>query len=242
MDKICGIYCIINRSTSQMYIGQSIDIHKRFKEHIKGKHLHCSYIDKALAKYGEEAFDFKILEECSPEELNTKEKEYISKYDTFKNPKHYNLTIGGEFAPSKIPSIAKKISQSQIGKEVSEETRKKQSLAKLGDNNPKYWLGKTRSEETKEKIAIAKTGENNYMYGKKHSLETKLKMSESISKKTNTSGYYRVYKQKGDTYKQGFRWVYRCKVNGKNICLKSVDLDKLERKVKEKGLPFFKLE
>ena len=241
MNKVCGIYCIVNRSTSQMYIGQSIDINKRFKEHIKGKHLHCSYIDKAIAKHGSDSFDFKILEECEEAELNTKEKEYISKYDTFNNPNHYNLTSGGEIAPSKIPAIAKKISQSQIGKVVSEETRKKQSIAKLGNNNPKYWLGKTRSEETKAKIAIAKTGENNYMYGKNHSLETKQKMSESISKKTNTSGYYRVYKQKGD-FKQGFRWVYRCKVNGQNICYNSVDLKKLEKKVKENGFPFFKLE
>lgn len=240
--KVCGIYCIVNRSTSQMYIGQSIDINKRFKEHIKGKHLHCSYIDKAIAKYGPDSFDFKVLEECEEAELNTKEKEYISKYDTFNNPKHYNLTSGGEIAPSKIPAIAKKIGQAQTGKVVSEETKKKQSMAKLGNNNPKYWLGKTRSEETKAKIAIAKTGENNYMYGKNHSLETKQKMSESISKKRNTSGYYRVYKQKGDNYKQGFRWVYRCKVNGQNICYKSVDLKKLEKKVKEKGLPFFKLE
>lgn len=44
------------------------------------------------------------------------------------------------------------------GKEASKETRRKQSEAKIGNKNPKYWIGKKRSFETKKKISISLKG------------------------------------------------------------------------------------
>ena len=43
VEKICGIYCITNTSNNKIYIGQSIDIEKRFAGHqrdlSKNKHF-----------------------------------------------------------------------------------------------------------------------------------------------------------------------------------------------------------
>ncbi len=84
-------------------------------------------------------------------------------------------------------------------------------------------------------------GKIGYMKDKKHSKETKRKISEGESKAKNTSGYYRVHEMKDKTCKQGFIYVYRYLENGKQKSIYSVDIKKLEEKVKERGLSWFKI-
>lgn len=60
-------------------------------------------------------------------------------------------------------------------------------------------------------------------------------------KKPNTTGYYRVNKQPGKRYKNGFTYQYIWKENGKRKTLKSTDIHKLEKKVKDKGLEWQKV-
>ena len=97
--------------------------------------------------------------------------------------------------------------------------------------------GKTHSEETKKKMSERQKGENHPFYGKTHSEETKKKISESL----NTSGYLYVYKHKKKDCKQGFAWCYQYYENGKRKYIQSVDIKKLEKKVKNKELPWIKL-
>lgn len=82
------------------------------------------------------------------------------------------------------------------------------------------------------------TGENNPFYNKHHSEESMVEMS----KYRNTSGYFRVSKQKKKGIKQGFLWTYSYyDVDGKRKFITSVSFDKLEIKVKNKGLLWRKL-
>ena len=96
---------------------------------------------------------------------------------------------------------------------------------------------------------------NNYALGLKKSIETKQKMSEAmkgipksedhkmkLSESQNTTGYFRVYKNKSNTCKQGFTWIYRYYEDGKQNSISSVDIEKLEAKVREKGLKWLKFE
>ena len=62
-----GIYKITKKSNGKSYIGQSNDIYRRFNEHKYKKEL---AIDQAIQKYGADAFDFEVLEECSLNELD----------------------------------------------------------------------------------------------------------------------------------------------------------------------------
>ena len=114
--------------------------------------------------------------------------------------------------------------------------------------------GRTFSEETKQKMSEAHKGENNYIYGKTLSEEHKQKISESLtgrtfsddsmmkmSKAQNTSGYYRVIKAKNKQYKQGFIWRYQYFEDGKYKYITSIDINKLEQKVKAKGLKWRKI-
>ena len=85
-----GIYKITNLLNGKFYIGQSVDIKRRFYEHKKLNREVRSNIKKAIKKYGLENFYFEVLEECSPEMLNEKEIFYIK---TLKP--EYNICEGG---------------------------------------------------------------------------------------------------------------------------------------------------
>jgi len=59
---------------------------------------------------------------------------------------------------------------------ISDETRKKMSLAKMG--KPGYWLGRKRDKETIRKLRESRIGKPGPRLGSKMSKETKLKMSQ----------------------------------------------------------------
>ena len=172
---VCGIYMIENKNTGQKYIGQSVDINRRYREHIRGINISHSYIDDAIQKYGINNFNFSIILKLPQDKelLNEMEKYYIWKYNTYLDKKHYNLTIGGESSPTLNSDVAKKISQKQKGKnnsfyghKHSEEQKKKWSLQRKGNkfykNNKHPFLNKKRPEHSKKM-----TGKNNPMYNKK---------------------------------------------------------------------------
>lgn len=100
MEKeICGIYKIENKNTHQVYIGQSVDILRRWKAHkVQAKSYSSENSDNRL--YHElhnhfEDFEFSIIEECDRSKLNEREVYWISYYDST-NPDHgYNISPGG---------------------------------------------------------------------------------------------------------------------------------------------------
>ena len=83
---VCGIYKITNQETGECYIGQAIDIAKRWKDHAKcGLGIDTpanNKLYKAIQEYGIWSFTWEILEKCSKEDLNDKENFYIELYDS----------------------------------------------------------------------------------------------------------------------------------------------------------------
>lgn len=88
-----GIYFFKNKINNKYYIGQSINIERRFNQHIHSNN-DC-YFHKALKKYGIDNFEFGILEYCGDNELNDKEKYYINLFKSNNSLYGYNLTDGG---------------------------------------------------------------------------------------------------------------------------------------------------
>jgi len=86
-----GIYKITKKENGKSYIGQSNNIERRFKEH---RHKTDIPIELAIQKYGVDAFEYKIIEECSLDELDEKEKYWIAYYNTYKGF-GYNCNEGG---------------------------------------------------------------------------------------------------------------------------------------------------
>lgn len=95
-----GIYKIVNKINNKIYIGQSINVVDRWKQHqyksLNSKELaYNSAIHQAMRKYGIENFVFEIIEECSIDELDEKERYWISKLNTL-SPNGYNILEGGQ--------------------------------------------------------------------------------------------------------------------------------------------------
>lgn len=187
MIKI-GIYKITS-PTGKIYIGQSIDIKKRFSSY---RRLNCKSQPRLLAslkKHGHENHCFEIIHICEKTELPTKEKHFVDLYQTFNSKHGLNIRDGGGNCANLSYEQKKKISNSlrgvkhpeerveknrlgQIGKKMSEDSKKKMSL-----NSSKSMLGKHHSEETKMKLSESHKGQIPWMTGKFHSQETKLKLS-----------------------------------------------------------------
>lgn len=88
----CGIYKIENKINHHVYIGQSVNIERRWNKH-KNFDDNC-VIHQAFKKWGIENFEFSILEECKIEELDEREKYWIKYYNSYEEG--YNSTLGGK--------------------------------------------------------------------------------------------------------------------------------------------------
>lgn len=94
--KTCGIYKITDLTTGQAYIGQSVDIKERFRQHIKTSLAYGPATNKlyqTMQKSGQHNFIFEVLEEVPRASLNERETYWIDFYKT----KDYGLnsTRGG---------------------------------------------------------------------------------------------------------------------------------------------------
>jgi group I intron endonuclease len=179
-----GIYKITNPN-GKVYIGQSVDIEKRWKHHkwaFEGDkyqyHLYNSF-----KKYGFDDHRFEIIEECEEAELNTKERYYQDKYNSITEGLNSRYTKSddksgrlsektleklskirkGRVAPNKGKPMPEHQRQAQIGRKLSNETKKK-----ISKSNKRAW-GNKPIEEVKahnKRHSERMTGEGNPMYGR----------------------------------------------------------------------------
>ena len=96
---IVGIYKITNKKNGHAYIGQAVNIHKRWNKHKASSfnpnaREYDAPICCAIRKYGVDNFTFEIIEECSIVDLNQREIFWIDYYDTYNSG--YNRTLGGD--------------------------------------------------------------------------------------------------------------------------------------------------
>ena len=181
------IYKATNKINGKVYVGQTVKtLESRWKRHC-GK-WGCGAISKAIKKYGSENFTVEKID-CAESKngLNEKEKYWVDFYGCI-SPKGYNLKSGGDQVTFS-EETKKKISDSHKGKKASLETKEKNRLNALGENNPFY--GKKHKEESLLKmkqprphlrgrkrpdislINSLKVGEKNPQFGKRYSEEEK---------------------------------------------------------------------
>ena len=190
-SRITGIYQILNKSNGKSYIGSSLDIKSRWREHVSSMtngNSGCVKLQRAWDKYGEEVFEFNIIEivPANKIELYKREQYYIDKFDSVNNG--YNICpIAGTCAGVKrtretIERIKKAVEGKQAGelnsfygKHHSEETRKLLSEINTGKTHSEETkakisaisLGQRHTEETKEHLREVNSGEGNPMYGRR---------------------------------------------------------------------------
>lgn len=138
------IYTFKNKLNDKVYVGQTCRTFKeRMGEHLRHKN---TVLGKALAKYGIDNFEYKIIDEAKTiEELNEKEIFWIEKLNSI-TPYGYNLCKGGN---------------NTLGYNHTEESKEKMRLSKKdtfkGKDNP--FFGKKHTHETRKKMRNAWTEE-----------------------------------------------------------------------------------
>jgi group I intron endonuclease len=195
-----GIYGIRNMVNGKWYIGQSVNIEKRKQVHFTqlkyGAH-HNQHLQMAYQKYGEDSFEFRILENISVDMLDVREQAWIAYYKADDSQYGYNLDSGGSLRKRHSAETRLKMSASQKGRVFSQETKRRMSEAgktkvffaeqcrKLSVSHQ----GKRHSEDAKRKIGKASkdrgvSSETRRMQkiavtGRPLSVETRKKMSLS---------------------------------------------------------------
>lgn len=126
---ISGIYCITNTLDNKKYIGQSVNLKKRWNTHLwllkSNKHFNI-HLQRAY-NLNPDKFVFEVLEYCDNSKLNDREIFYINKYGTMING--YNLCEGGNSTKGRIctEETKEKISKSKTGVKVKQEVIEKRT-------------------------------------------------------------------------------------------------------------------
>lgn len=170
-----GIYGIINKINGKVYVGQTGErFLRRYWHHqwkLRDNSHDNTYLQNAWNKYGEDNFDYVVIEVVRDSSLlDELEIKYIDYYK--KNNLSYNMLLGGggrrgfKMSDNAKKIIAEKNRQHMLGTKHSEETKKKMSKTRSGRHinrstdilnqdivrNIKLLLisGKTASEVSKE--------------------------------------------------------------------------------------------
>lgn len=137
-NMISGIYTITHLDSNRVYVGSSVNVAKRLKEHLgyllKGKH-HNHKLQRAWNKYGSDSFVFEKIESVANNRLKDREQFWIDAFLAAEDG--YNIM-------SKADSVA--------GFKHTEETKIKMRKAKegryIGSSNPNF--GKTTTDKCKQ--------------------------------------------------------------------------------------------
>lgn len=202
---ICGVYAIRRRGSSQCYVGQSVDVRARVRDHRKclryGDH-HAEKLQAAFERFGEDAFDVEILAAG----LNPRDREMMALVEQeFMDALPATLNtcpIAGSPSGKKMserncakmrerqaaywakPGSREKASEAQRKRFEDPEQRRLMSEQRKGK---KLWPNGRPpiSEETRAKLSAAKKGRPSPNLGRVTSDETRAKQSAAKLGKTS---------------------------------------------------------
>jgi len=196
-----GVYKITCLSNERFYIGSSVDVDRRIRQHrnslLNNAHYN-KHLQRAWDKYGQDSFVFEQILECTLDKLRVSEKWMIDQLKPMFNcsgtDPESNLFHPNAETRRKL-SVAHIGNKHALGHRHSDETKATLSSLLVGN---KRLLGFKHSDETKELMSKSRVGSNHLagathsvehneniakaLTGKRRSDETKLKMSESQKK------------------------------------------------------------
>lgn len=195
-----GIYKITNPK-GRVYIGQSINVKKRFSVY---KNLRCqsqTKLYRSLIKYGVDKHVFELIYESSDfDEKNRMEIYFIALYNCTHKDYGLNCKIGGQREPitdegkekMRLAKVGKYFGSDNpnFGRKLSEDAKRRISEANKG----RRIFGRKHSQETKDKISAANKG-NKGCLGQKHSIERRLKNSEAQKRRKSQCWLGRTHRE-----------------------------------------------
>jgi len=194
-----GIYKITNIINGKFYIGSSVQIEIRIKNHFKlleqNKHPN-PYLQNSYNKYGKNAFIWSILELTNEENLRIIEDNYIKSTKCYERNVGYNIAKGAiksgrdYFTEETIKKLQKP--KSELAKQHMRDAIQKRG-GHHGVNNPRYgktWSNEWKKEQSKRLSNNPKILNSPRFLGHKHSESSKRKTRQkfrnnAIQKLTN---------------------------------------------------------
>lgn len=193
--KTSGIYGLKNSLNGKWYIGQSVGMEERHRNHLKtlGKGCHFNaHLQAAVFRYGIEAFEFHALELVVPEMLDVREKAWIAYYESNTAARGYNKNCGGQKSMRHSPETRAKISAAHKGKTKTAAHLAAISAGRTGTTHgggpkiSKAMKGRKFTEEHKQKISAANKGRPAANKGVPMSEQQKAKIGASQKWRTVT--------------------------------------------------------
>ena len=184
-EKKCGVYMIRNKVNGKVYIGSAaksfIGRWRIHRHHLRSGTHHSAYLQHAWNKYGEESFEFCILQITLPEVAVEVEQSFIDRLQSADGKSGYNCSpTAGSCRGMKASAETKsKMSLDRRGKKLSAEHIANRSAAQRGMKQRPEVVearaaanrGKKHSPETCANMSACQTG-------KRHSAETKTKIGD----------------------------------------------------------------
>lgn len=147
-----GIYEIVNLVNGKRYVGSAVNLDHRKRQHFSALRLdkhHNVALSRAWAKYGEQAFEFRVIERCRTELLIQREQAHIDERAEYNCSPTAGSTRGVKFSDE----ARARISAGRIGKRKGV----KQSPDHVAKRMAAH-IGAKRSPETRAKIAAKAKG------------------------------------------------------------------------------------
>ncbi len=146
--KITGIYRILNSINGKLYIGSAVSINSRFTSHRQllksNKHFNI-HLQTSWNKYGEENFQFDIVEVTTLDLLQEREEFYIKFFNSNDRTVGYNNRLN---------------CATNLGIKHSDETKKKLSISHLGHKRSKEAQIKISNSQHKKVCQIDLDGKH----------------------------------------------------------------------------------
>lgn len=190
-----AIYKIVNTANSNVYVGSSMNIQRRYESHRhdlkKGIHRN-SHLQRSYDKYNKEPFLFIIIEECEPLLLIQREQHYIDSL----NPQ-YNIC---------------KIAASNLGLKWSDETKRKMSISQTGRKHSEESIQKMRIlAKGKRPVVMGRNGIPILQFDKNNNLLAEYSSQTEACLKTGLKEVCGALKKKRKTA-GGFIWRYKSEI------------------------------
>lgn len=166
MNKISGVYLIVNSVNGKVYVGSSVDIAARWRGHkralVKGDSP-CVKLQRAWDKHGERSFSFQILEHVAPQKdlLIEAEQRWIDLYQSFdtgyntlrKAYSHLGAKRSTESREKLSNSLKKRLADSDVRQRMSD-AAKKRGVSDAFLNAPRGKISPEKLEKLRQRMLV----------------------------------------------------------------------------------------
>lgn len=152
-----GIYIITNKVNGKVYIGKTLNFHKRKINYLSAiKHKRIKQINhyflNAFLKYGTENFSFDVLEVCEVGDLSKRELYWMRHYQSTNRDKGYNLRMD-----SSTGMICHQRTRDRLSKTIREQyetgVRSREEMSK---RTSEMWKDEDRKQRMVENLRKAR--------------------------------------------------------------------------------------